>query len=130
MKFGGPLVAALLATVAFASDLVPAKVIAIKTYDRGRVQYWEGRVPIYDDRPVFDITLEVGNDLTIVRYESNSGYYPSAWKVGQQIQVKKKSRGLYVLMKGEEEIPARVVSDHDCVINPTRADAPPVLPCP
>jgi hypothetical protein len=130
MKCTGVLVAALLVTTSVAQDFVPATVIAIKKYDRGRIQYWEGRVPIYEDRPVFDITFEVGQDHTIVRYESNSGYYPQAWNVGQQIQVTKKSRGLYLLKRGNEEIPARVVSDHDCVINPTRSNTAPVLPCP
>jgi hypothetical protein len=34
-----------------ADDVKTAKVLGVKTYDRGRIAFWEGRVPIYDGYP-------------------------------------------------------------------------------
>jgi hypothetical protein len=48
-----PIVSMLLfASFAYAaSDVKTAKVLAVKAYDRGRIAFWEGRVPIYDGYP-------------------------------------------------------------------------------
>jgi hypothetical protein len=105
-----------------------AKVIAIKKYPNGRVVDWDRYVAIYDRYPVYDITLQVGEKNYIVRYESVSGYYPNAWNAGNTIQVKKE-RGRFLLSRGQEQIPAKVVSDHDCVPQPTRTQPVPQLPC-
>ena len=48
----------LLTSIALAADDVKvAKVLAVKAYDQGRIAFWEGRVPIYDGYPFYDITL-------------------------------------------------------------------------
>lgn len=107
------------ATFASAQELTTARVISIKNYDRGRIAYWEGNVPVYDDYPVYDISISVGQKMYVVRYESLTGYYPRAWNVGNEIQVKQQ-RGQFVLMNGEEEIPARTVSKYDCNPSSTR----------
>jgi hypothetical protein len=54
-----PIVSLLLVTslVYAASDVKTAKVFAVKAYDRGRIAFWEGRIPIYDGYPFYDITL-------------------------------------------------------------------------
>ena len=53
-----PVVTMLLLTSLFAAeDVKTAKVVAVKAYDRGRIAFWEGRVPIYDGYPFYDITL-------------------------------------------------------------------------
>jgi hypothetical protein len=116
-------------SVAVAEDTVPAKVISIKKYLNGRVVDWDRYVAIYDRYPVYDMTLGVGEKTYVVRYESMTGYYPSAWNVGSTIQVKKEG-GRFVLSRGEERIPAKIVSDHDCVPQPTRTQSAPQLPCP
>jgi hypothetical protein len=100
---------------AFAEEpLLKAKVASVKEYKDGRISYWEGRTPIYDGRPFFDLTLIVGEKKYLVRYESETGYYPSAWKVGSEIQVKKQ-RGRFILMNRAEEVQARIVSESDCI---------------
>src|SRR5215470_1357897 len=38
-----------------------AKIVSIKKHAQGRVTYWEGRVPIFDGNPVYDITLRWNN---------------------------------------------------------------------
>jgi hypothetical protein len=106
-----------------------ARVIAIKKYPNGRVVDWDRYVAIYDGYPVYDIELQVGEKTYIVRYESMTGYYPHAWNVGNTIEAKKDG-GRFLLMRGSEEIRARIVSDHDCIVNPTRNQAFPQLPCP
>jgi hypothetical protein len=104
-----------------------ARVIAVKNYSRGRIAYWEGRVPIYDDYPFFDISLAVGSKQYVVRYESLTGYYPSAWQQGSEIQVRKQVRGRMILMNGSEEVTADIVNARaqDCVYSsgpPTGGD--------
>jgi hypothetical protein len=121
----------LLGTCALASEITTAQVISVKKYDRGRIGYWEGNVPIYDDRPVYDITIKVAQKNYTVRYESYSGYYPSAWKVGSEIKIRKE-RGQFVLLDGEEEVTARTVSPHDCnpsSVRPSGWTSTTELPC-
>jgi hypothetical protein len=117
---------------AFASSpqgLQTAKVVAVTKYDRGRIVNWTGRTPIYDDRPLYDITIKVADKPYIVRYEPGKDYYPDVWKVGQDIQIKKQ-RGRFLLMNGDRAVPANIVSKNNCVPNPGYGMAVPVLPCP
>jgi hypothetical protein len=118
-----------LCTAATAADTVSAKVIAVKKYEQGRVVHWEKYVPIYDGYPVYDIALQTGGKTYVVRYESMTGYYPNTWNAGNTIQVKQE-RGRFLLLRGEEQVPANIVSDHDCIVNPTRNQSLPQLPCP
>src|SRR4051794_12491602 len=111
-----------------------ARVVAVKNYSRGRIAYWEGRVPIYDEYPFFDISLAVGSKKYTVRYESLTGYYPSAWQKGSEIDVKSQGRGAMILMNGSEEVTAEIVNSRaqDCVYSsgpPTVAVIGPQVPC-
>ncbi len=108
------LLALSLTVLSFASELKTAKIVSVKNYEQGRIAYWEGNMPIYDGFPVYDITMEVDKKLYIVRYESFTGFYPRAWRAGNEIQVKKE-RGQFILKDGEEEVTARTVSEYDCV---------------
>lgn len=105
-----------------------AKVVDIKKYPQGRITYWDRYVPIYDGYPVYDITLKVDDKSYIVRYESGTGYYPAAWAVGNDLQVKKKS-GQFLLKNREQDVPARIVSKDDCIPQPSRNFSLPQLPC-
>ncbi|PWT89809.1 MAG: hypothetical protein C5B55_10710 [Blastocatellia bacterium] len=124
------LVAALLS--AFAEQgLQTAKILFIRTHPQGRINHWEGRVPIFDGQPVYDITLLWNHKKYIVRYESLTGYYPKAWEAGNEIHVKRE-RGKFLLYRGDEAVPAREVSSYDCVSGsapPTPAPATPEVPC-
>jgi hypothetical protein len=113
------LLTTVLTTFAVASEIIKAKVISVKTYERGRIVYWEGGTPIYDDRAVYDITIAVGEKAYIVRYYSTTSFYPRTWKAGNEINVKQE-RGAFVLLNGEEEVTARTVSEQDCNPNSTR----------
>lgn len=87
---------------------------AIKEYPQGRIAFWEGRVPIYDGYPFYDITLTVAAKSYLVRYESLTGYYPSVWKTGSTIKVRVQHHQP-ILYNGSEEVPAQIVSGTDCV---------------
>jgi len=107
-----------------------ASIVAIKSHPQGRIAHWEGRTPIYDGNPIYDITLQLNNKNYVVRYESLTGYYPRAWSVGSKISVKRE-RGQFILYRGEEAVPAREVSTYDCVQanSPATASITPQVPC-
>ena len=128
------LVLSLAAALISASDeqsLQSAKILSIQKHPQGRINHWEGRVPIFDGQPVYDITLLWNHRKYVVRYESLTGYYPKAWEPGKEIQVKRE-RGRFLLYRGDEAVPAREVGSHDCVPSsspPTPAPATPQVPC-
>jgi hypothetical protein len=131
-----PLVIVLLVTSLdyAADDVKTAKVVAVKAYDQGRIAFWEGRVPIYDGYPFYDITLAVEQKKYVVRYESMTGYFPSNWKAGREIQVRFKGKGKMFLFNGEEEVLALIYNGHlqDCVQSggrPTTMGPGPQVPC-
>lgn len=137
MKWYSILVVTLLLMIAaaFASDDVKtAKVLAVKKYDQGRIAYFEGRVPIFDGYPFYDITIELGQKKYVVRYESLTGYYPSNWKVGSEIQVKLREKGRMYLLNGDEEVAANIFNERaqNCVPSNTRSamvGPGPQVPC-
>jgi len=103
------------ALLASAGDgLQKAKVVSVQKHAQGRIVFWEGRVPVFDGYPVYDITLDWKGKNYVVRYESLSGYFPAAWENGKDIQVKRE-RGRFILYKGDEAVPAREVNPNDCV---------------
>jgi hypothetical protein len=117
-----------------ADDLQMAKVLAVKAHESGRIAYWEGRVPIYDSYPFYDITLLLGQKKYVVRYESLTGFYPSSWKVGREIQVRLRGKGKMYLVNGADEVLAGIYNARaqDCVL-PTGPSAVrgagPQVPC-
>jgi hypothetical protein len=117
--FSIPMVTLLLMTsFTFATgDVQTAKVLAVKAHESGRIAYWEGRVAIYDGYPFYDIRLSLGQKEYVVRYESLTGFYPSSWKVGSEIQVRMRGKGKMYLINGAEEVLAGIYNAHaqDCV---------------
>jgi hypothetical protein len=117
-----------------ADDLQTARVLAVKAHENGRIAFWEGRTPIYDGYPLYDITLLIGQKKYVVRYESLTGFYPSAWKAGREIQVRIQGKGKIYLINGEEEVLAGIYNARaqDCVL-PTGPSAVrgagPQVPC-
>jgi hypothetical protein len=135
-RFVLPIISMLLVNslVYAADDVNTAKVLAVKAYDRGRIAFWEGRVPIYDGYPFYDITLALNQKQYVVRYESMTGYYPSNWKAGREIKVRLGGKGKMFLLNGEEEVLALIYNGHlqDCVPStgrPTNIGAGPQVPC-
>jgi hypothetical protein len=125
----------LVTTLVFAEeDVKVAKVLAVKEYDHGRIAFWEGRTPIYDDYPFYDITLSLEKKKYVVRYESVTGYYPSRWKVGSEVNVRLQGKGKMYLLNGAEEVPVGIFNTRaqECVspIGPSVVQSPgPQVPC-
>lgn len=111
-----------------------AKVLAVKAHESGRIAYWEGRVAIYDGYPFYDIKLSLGQKKYVVRYESLTGFYPSSWKVGREIQVRMAGKGQLYLINGAEEVLAGIYNARaqDCVLATGQSavrGAGPQVPC-
>jgi hypothetical protein len=109
-----------------------AKVVSVKEYDQGRIAYWEGRVPIYDHRPFYDITLSVGPGRYVIRYESPTGFYPSSWQAGSEIKIRLQGKGRIYLLDGAKEVRAEIVNARaqECVSTSGPAvGAGPQVPC-
>jgi len=109
-----------------------AKVVSVKEYDQGRIAYWDGRVPIYDHRPFYDITLSVGPGKYVIRYESPTGFYPSSWKAGSEIKIRLQGKGRIYLLDGAKEVRAEIVNARaqECVSTSGPAvGAGPQVPC-
>lgn len=135
-SFSIPMVTLLLMTFfTFATgDEQTATVSAVKAHESGRIAYWEGRVPIYDGYPFYDITLSLGHKEYVVRYESPTGFYPSSWKVGREIQVRMRGKGRMYLINGAEEVLTGIYNARaqDCVPPTSQSavrGAGPQVPC-
>jgi len=123
-------VAATLVSASADEGLQKARVVSIKEYSQGRVVFWEGRTPIFDGNPLYDITLDWQGKKYAVRYESLTGYFPRAWESGKEILVKRE-RGRFILYRGDEAVPAREVSPNDCVPanSPVSGSTTQQIPC-
>src|SRR5690242_3324125 len=124
----------LLGTIALAENFQTAKILNVKGYGQGRIAYWEGRVPIYDGYPFYDITVLLGQKKYVVRYESLTGYYPANWKVGKEIRVRLEGKGRMYLLNGDEEVMTSIYNERaqDCVFSSDRVSKPNVgsqVPC-
>lgn len=123
-------VAATLVSASAGESLQKARVVSIKKYSQGRIVFWEGRTPIFDGNPLYDITLDWQGKKYAVRYESLTGYFPRAWESGKEILVKRE-RGRFILYRGDEAVPAREVSPHDCLPanSPVSGSTTQQIPC-
>jgi len=115
-------------------DLQTAKVLAVKKYDEGRIARWEGRVPVFDGYPFYDITLTLNDKKYIVRYESMSGYYPTRWQPGSEIKVRQQGKGKMYLLNGTEEVEVGIFNKkaQQCVFPnspPVTLTVGPQVPC-
>jgi hypothetical protein len=123
-------VAATLVSASADEGLRKARVVSIKEYSQGRIAFWEGRTPIFDGNPLYDITLEWQGKKYAVRYESLTGYFPRAWESGKEILVKRE-RGRFILYRGDEAVAAREVSPNDCLPanSPVSGSTTQQIPC-
>jgi hypothetical protein len=82
-------------------NLQTAKVVGVQAHPEGRpfdyVNDSSSLAQIYDDYPYYDITLQVGGKKFVVRYDNMGGYFPSAWKPGNEVKVREDAGRLYIL---------------------------------
>jgi hypothetical protein len=81
-------------------NLETAKVLSVDAHPEGRpFDYIDeaSTTYIYDGYPFYDITLQVDGKNYIVRYDNMGGYYPSAWKPGNEVKVRVDHGKMYIL---------------------------------
>ena len=94
-------------------ELQTAKIVSVLAHEEGRAFDWLtaglALVPVYDGYAFYDLTIELNRSRYIVRYESQTGYYPAAWKPGSTVQVRVGRGRLYLLRYDGEQVPASIV---------------------
>jgi hypothetical protein len=88
-----------------------AKILNVIEHPEGRPYDFVGRTParVFDAYPFYDINVQVGNQCHLVRYEAQTGYYPSAWQPGSAVQARLGKGVVYLMRYDGEEIPTRIL---------------------
>jgi hypothetical protein len=96
-----------------AGERQTGKILAVEPHEEGRAFDWIrgglALIPLYDHYPFYDITIQSGGKDYVVRYETQTGYYPAAWKPGSTIQVRRGRGRLYLFRYDGEEVAASIV---------------------
>ena len=94
---------------AAAAELRPAKILGVDAHPEGRIVYWSNdRTPTYDGYPYFNISVQLGGDCYISRYDSQSGYYPADWKPGSTVQAHVGGGVIYLVRYDGAEVPTSI----------------------
>ena len=96
------------------NDLQTATIVAIQKHSEGRVFDWVkaglNPVPLYDNYPYYDMTIQVEKKTVVVRYEAQTDYFPSAWKAGTSITVRLAQGRMYLLRYDGVEVPVSILT--------------------
>src|SRR5260370_35484009 len=87
------------------------KVLAVVEHPECRVFDWvnHGTAPIYDGYPFYDINVQMDNKGYVVRYESQTGYHPSAWQPGNEVKARIESVRIYLQRYDGSEVPTSIL---------------------
>jgi hypothetical protein len=95
--------------------LQTGKILSVEKNGEGRAFDWVrgglASIPVYDHYPFYDITIQVSRKNYVVRYETQTDYYPAAWKPGSSIQVRLGHGRLYLLRYDGVEVPASILHE-------------------
>jgi hypothetical protein len=98
---------------AAAGEYETGRVLAVQEHEEGRAFDWVrgglALIPLYDHYPFYDITIQLSDKTYVVRYETQTGYYPAAWKPDSAIQVRRAHGRLYLLRYDGDEVAVSVV---------------------
>jgi hypothetical protein len=88
-----------------------AKILDVVEHAEGRPFDWIARTParVYDGYPFYDVKLQVGKQCFVVRYEAQTGYYPSAWKPGSTVKARIATGVVYLVRYDGEEVPTGIL---------------------
>jgi hypothetical protein len=91
--------------------LQTARILGVVEYAEGRPFDWVARTParVYDGYPFYDMKLQVGGQCYVVRYEAQTGYYPSAWKPGSTVKARIGNGIVYLVRYDGEEVPTGIL---------------------
>jgi hypothetical protein len=95
--------------------LQTGKVLSVEKHGEGRAFDWVrgglALIPVYDHYPFYDITIQWGGKNYVVRYETQTDYYPAAWKPGSPIEARLGHGRLYLLRYDGVEVSASIVHE-------------------
>ena len=95
------------------SRLQTGNILSVEKHGEGRAFDWVrgglALIPVYDHYAFYDITIQWSGNNYVVRYETQTGYYPAAWKPGNPVQVRQGHGRLYLLRYDGEQVPASIV---------------------
>ena len=95
------------------SGLQTGNILSVEKHEEGRAFDWVrgglALIPVYDHYAFYDITIQWSGNNYVVRYETQTGYYPAAWKPGNPVQVRQGHGRLYLLRYDGEQVPASIV---------------------
>ena len=66
-------------------------------------------IPVYDHYAFYNIAIQLSGKNYVVPYETETGYYPAAWKPGNPIKGRQGRGRLYPVRYDGEEVPASIV---------------------
>ena len=91
-----------------------AMIVAVQKHSEGRVFDWVkaglNPIPLYDNYPYYDITIEVEKKTFVVRYEAQTDYFPSAWQAGSPVTVRLAQGRMYLLRYDDVEVPVAILT--------------------
>ena len=94
--------------------LQAAMIVSVQKHSEGRVFDWVkaglNPIPLYDNYPYYDITIEVEKKTFVVRYEAQTDYFPSAWKAGSPVTVRLAQGRMYLLRYDDVEVPVAILT--------------------
>jgi hypothetical protein len=97
------------------TTLQTGNIVSVEKHGEGRAFDWVrgglALIPVYDHYPFYAITVQVGGKNYVVRYETQTDYYPAAWEPGSPIQVRLGHGRLYLLRYDGVEVPASIVHE-------------------
>ena len=97
------------------SRLQTGNILSVEQHREGRAFDWItgglALIPVYDHYAFYNITIQLSGKNYVVRYETQTGYYPAAWKPGNPIQVRQGHGRLYLLRYDGDQVPASIVHE-------------------
>jgi hypothetical protein len=100
-------------------NLQSAKVVDLQAHPEGRPFDYinnSSLEQIYDDYPYYDITLQVGDKQYVVRYDNMGGYYPSAWRPGSEVKIRKDDGRISILRYDGVLVPVGVLKSYSATL--------------
>jgi hypothetical protein len=92
-------------------NLLTAKVVDVEAHPEGTPYAYAGDgsifTKLYDNYPYYYITLQVGDKTYVVQYDNMGGYYPSAWRAGHEVKIRK-DHGISILRYDGVLVPVAV----------------------
>lgn len=102
-----------LCSLALAAEEPFVKGTVVAVYPREQindVNWIDKSIPAYSYIPAYDIAIEVGGEVSVVRWYPPTEFYPSIWKPGREIEVQPGKHSVVLRREAGEEVRLPVIS--------------------